>query len=236
MVGQVYHWIDSLQSVLYPRTCILCRAPGVEGLDLCGACLERLPHNRNGCDRCALPLPDGRSGICGQCQRSPPPFDRCHSALLYRDPVSHLVAGLKFQGRLHFGRLLGELLARSLQAQTVPRPELVIPVPLHSARLRARGYNQALEIARWVGRALDLPLDAESCRRVRSTAAQSDLPLGERRRNLRGAFALDRPLGVRHLALLDDVVTSGATVAELTKVLKRAGVERVDVWAVARTE
>lgn len=146
------------------------------------------------------------------------------------------MGGLKFQGSLHQGRLLGELLVRSLQARALPRPELLVPVPLHSGRIRARGYNQALEIARWVARALALPLDSASCRRMRATAAQSDLPLEERRRNIRGAFTLVRPLGVRHVALLDDVVTSGATVSELTKVLKRAGVARVDVWAVARTE
>ncbi len=237
MTGRVYQWLDRLQSALLPGTCILCGAPGAGGLDLCGACGEGLPYNRNGCTRCALPLPEGQAGgICGRCQRSPPPFDGCHSAFLYREPIAGLVGGLKFRGRLHQGRLLGELLARSLQAQPLDRPERLIPVPLHSERIRARGYNQALEIARWVARALTIPLDSESCRRTRATAAQSDLPLEERRRNIRGAFALVRPLGVRHLALLDDVVTSGATVSELAQVLKRGGVERVDVWAVARTE
>lgn len=237
MTRQVYHWLESLQAVLYPPTCVLCRAPGAEGLDLCVGCSEHLPHNPSACDRCALPLPPGQGGgVCGRCQRAPPPYDRCHGAFLYREPISRLIGGLKFQGRLHQGRLLGELLARSLQGPTLSRPELLIPVPLHPERIRARGYNQALEIARWVARALDLPLDARSCRRIRATTAQSDLPLEERRRNLRGAFALVRPLQARHVALLDDVVTSGATVSELTGVLKRAGVAQVDVWAVARTE
>lgn len=222
--------------MLYPPTCILCRAPGSDGLDLCGPCGDQLPHNRNACDRCALPLPEGQSGTCGHCQRHPPPFDLCHSALLYRDPVSQMIGGLKFNGRLHYGRVLGDLLVRSLQARALPRPELLLPVPLHPERIRARGYNQALEIARWVARPLELPIDSGSCRRIRATVAQSDLPLDERRRNLRGAFALARPLPARHVALLDDVVTSGATVAELTRMLKGAGVARVDIWSVARTE
>ncbi len=238
MAGTVYHWIDSLLSVVYPPTCVLCRAPGHRGMDLCSGCLAELPHNPSACPGCALPLPDDHplGSPCGGCQRTPPLFDHCYGAFLYREPISRLVGGLKFQGHLHYGRLLGELLSRNLRERGAAIPELLIPVPLHGQRMRTRGYNQALEIARWVTRTLAVPLDTESCARTRATAAQSDLALEARRRNLRGAFTLVRPLRARHVAVLDDVVTTGSTVSELARVLKRGGVERVDVWAVARTE
>jgi ComF family protein len=133
------------------------------------------------------------------------------------------------------GRLLGTLLTRALQQAGAPYPELLLPVPLHPARLRERGFNQAVEIARPLAQALGLPLDLNSCQRRRATAPQAGLEAIERRRNIRGAFALTRPLPARHLALIDDVVTTGSTVAELTRLLKRAGAERVEVWALAKT-
>lgn len=238
MVHKVYNWIDSLLSAVYPPTCVLCQAPGHEGMDICPGCLADLPRNRSCCPVCALPLPAGHppGSPCGACQKHAPVFDACHSAFVYREPVSRLVTGLKFHSRMHYGRLLGQLLARSLREQGAPMPQLLIPVPLHTQRIRERGYNQSLELARWVARDLDLTLDGESCSRIRSTAAQSDLSLKDRRRNVRGAFAVVRPLAADQVAILDDVLTTGSTVSELAKVLKGAGAIRVEVWAVARAE
>ena len=113
-------------------------------------------------------------------------------------------------------------------------PELLLPVPLHPKRLRERGFNQALEIARPLGRRFQIPVEARACRRIRATRPQSELALAERRGNLRGAFAVRGALTARHLAIVDDVVTTGATVSALARVLLRQGVQRVDVWAVAR--
>jgi ComF family protein len=231
-------WIEYLVAKLYPPTCVLCGAPGDQGLDLCLGCLGDMPHNRHCCSRCALPLPpEHQAGnVCGECQRRPPPFDRCHAAFRYEDPVPMLVSAAKFRSRLNIARLLGVCLLRSLRERGEALPTLIIPVPLHPRRLRERGYNQALELARPVSQGLGLPLDTKSCIRVQSTAPQAGLEKKARRRNVRGAFRAVRPPSARHVALIDDVVTTGSTVSELTKVLHRAGVERVDVWTVARTE
>ena len=238
-------WVEGLLQRIYPPTCVLCGAPGHAGLDLCPGCMSDLPHNRHACPRCALPLPEDQAfgTLCGACQRQPPPFTASHAAFLYQDPVPALVAGLKFHARFNLARLLGQCLALALVEQGVgphaeqgtERPGLIIPVPLHPKRLRERGYNQALEIAREVAAALDIPIDAQSCVRALHTRAQVGLDDRERRRNVRGAFAVLRPPAASHLAILDDVVTTGSTVAELARVLLAAGAERVDVWSVART-
>jgi ComF family protein len=145
------------------------------------------------------------------------------------------VSGVKFHDRFNLARLLGQCLTLALLEQGAERPELILPVPLHRARLRSRGYNQALEIAREVSTGLAIPLDTHSCERLLATSPQVGLDERERRRNVRGAFGLAQPLAAQHVAILDDVVTTGSTVAELALTLKRAGIERVDVWAVART-
>ncbi|QFY91146.1 ComF family protein [Magnetovirga frankeli] len=218
--------------LLFPPCCSLCGAAGVGDWDICAECLADLPRLGACCQRCALPL--AVPGLCGACMQRSPLFDRCICPLLYQGPVPGLITGLKFHNRLAHARLLAELMWQRLE-QEVEWPELILPVPLHPLRLRQRGYNQALEIARPLARRLGRPLSIRHCRRQRATSAQSELPKRQRQKNLRGAFVLDRPLGVGHLALLDDVVTTGSTVNELARLLKGAGVQRVDVWALART-
>jgi len=120
--------------------------------------------------------------------------------------------------------------------QDGPRPELLVPVPLHAERIRERGFNQAIEIARIVGRRMQIPVAARAAVRYRATPPQVDLPREQRLRNLRGAFSVEIPPGIRHVALVDDVVTTGATTSELARVLKRAGAETVEAWAIARTD
>jgi ComF family protein len=147
-----------------------------------------------------------------------------------------LVGGLKFHGKLAYGRLLTELMAEYLEPMLKHGvPELIVPVPLHPTRLRSRGYNQALELAHPLGRHLGIPIAPFICRRQRNTAPQVKQAMEGRHSNIQGAFQVVGRIQARHVALVDDVVTTGATVAELARTLKRAGVERVDVWAVART-
>ncbi len=233
----VYHWLVSALHCLYPPTCLLCGAAGHEGLDLCSGCVRDLPHNANPCRRCALPLPAGAEAgaLCGRCQIEAPVFERCHGALRYEGAVRHLVGRLKFDGKLAHGRLLCRLLGDYLEASGAQLPELLLPVPLHPRRLRQRGFNQALELARPLGRRFNVPVRASACKRIRATRPQAELELAERRGNLRGAFALRKDLPARHVAIVDDVVTTGATVSALAGVLLRHGVKRVDVWAAART-
>ena len=234
---QVYNWLKKLPSLLYPAHCLLCGAAGDQDRDLCTDCAADLPHNHHPCACCALPLPPGSpmGALCGACSRKPPPFDRCYAALQYDDNTGFLISGLKFHHKLNHARLLSQLLIDYLERQQAALPDLILPVPLHRQRLRERGYNQALEIARPIGRHFGLPIEPRLCRRIRSTPAQSGLDRKTRRKNLRQAFQLTGEVKDQTIVLLDDVVTTGSTVAELARLLKRSGAARVDVWAVTRT-
>jgi len=148
--------------------------------------------------------------------------------------MDHLLQQLKFHQKLHLATLLGELLADGLKGREEPLPECLLPVPLHPQRLRERGYNQALELARVLSSRLNIPLETTICMRQRETAPQTALDGKERRRNLRGAFTVREVTLPRHIAIIDDVVTTGTTVSELASTLRRSGVERVEVWACAR--
>jgi len=154
---------------------------------------------------------------------------------LYRTPVDALLRAFKFQGRLVHVRVLARIMSDHVQASGSRLPDLLVPVPLHPSRLRERGFNQAVELARLIGRALAIPLDTQTCQRIRLTSAQSGLTATERRRNLRNAFYV-RPMDLpRSLAIVDDVMTTGATVASMAQALRRQGVERIEVWVCART-
>jgi ComF family protein len=224
-------WAQDLGQVLLPARCLVCGERGAGGQDLCHDCRVALPWNGSACARCALPLPVP-APRCGRCRTAPPPFDGSHAALRYGFPLDRLLPRLKFHGDLAAGRLLAELGAEALAA--APRPQLLLPVPLHPARLRQRGYDQALELARPLAQALGLPLCADRLRRQRATAAQSELGAQARKRNVRDAFALRASPLPAHVAVFDDVMTTGATLAECCRLLKRAGVARVDAWAIAR--
>lgn len=153
----------------------------------------------------------------------------------YESPVPYLVGAAKFRGRLACVRLLGQLLLDAVEIGGSPLPQVLIPVPLHPGRLAERGYNQALEIARVLGGGLGLPLDRRCCHRVTATPPQAGQDEAARRRNIRGAFAAQTPFPWSRVAIVDDVVTTGSTVSELARVLRRAGALEVEVWAVART-
>jgi ComF family protein len=230
----VNNWPRIIQNWLYPPTCLLCDDPGQPGLDLCEPCARTLPYIAVACPRCAVPLAVSTPQVCGRCQKKSPVFDTAFAPLRYQEPVRHLIRSLKFGARYPAARLLGTLLAEALHDRP-NRPEALIPVPLHRSRYRERGFNQAAEIARVVSRRLGIPLDLTSCTRIRTTPAQARLSAKERRENLRNAFAVRPGLNYRHVAILDDVVTTGTTADELAKVLRKAGAERIEVWACART-
>jgi ComF family protein len=230
----LYTWMLRVQRILYPPGCLLCLGPGRRGLDLCGVCAAALPRIRHACARCALPLSQPGIELCGACQRGKSAPDRALAAFHYAPPVDRLIHCFKFRGRLVYGRVLGELLAEAVAEAGLDRPELLVPVPLHPARLRERGYNQSLILARYAGRRLGLPVSAYSVQRLRHTPPQMGLPARQRRSNLRGAFTVTAPLGVRCVAIVDDVMTTGATVVELARALRLAGVKQVQVWCCAR--
>ena len=224
--------VDSVGALLWPPRCLLCGAPGDGGRDLCAACAGALPWNGRACARCALPLP-APAPACGRCLAAPPPVHATCAAFLYGFPLDRLLPRLKFHQGLAAGRLLAQLAADA--CARAPRPDAIVPVPLHRDRLRQRGYDQALELARPVAQALGLPLREDLLRRRKATAPQSRLDAAARRRNLKGAFeVVARSPPPQHVALFDDVMTTGATVHAAARALRCAGVQRVDAWVCAR--
>jgi ComF family protein len=231
MDALVNSW-QRLQRFVLPLRCLLCGARGAEGIDLCADCAAELPRNRSCCARCALPLA-AAAAMCGECQRRAPPWDAAWAPFRYGWPLDRLESRYKFGADLAAGRVLSMLWLR--EPCPVNLPQLLLSVPLHRSRLRRRGYNQALELARPLARAAGVPLRHDALVRRRSTTAQTELDATARRRNVHGAFAVREGASLpAHVAILDDVMTTGATLAECARVLRHAGVQRVDVWSLAR--
>ena len=219
-----------------PSLCAVCRGWG-DGA-VCADCHARYARQVPRCAHCALQVPPGVV-VCGSCLVEPPAFDAACVGLDYAHPWSTLIARYKFHGGLELLQALTAPLQTALHRAAQPLPELVLPVPLSKARLRERGYNQAWEAARHLARALHLKSDVHLLLRVKDSPHQLALPPDERAANVRGVFAVEplrrTELQGRHIAIVDDVLTTGATCAELARVLKQAGAARVDVWALART-
>lgn len=198
-----------------------------------------LVPNQPCCPRCALPL-QTPAPVCGECLQRPPPFNAAFAPFVYAHPLDLLMTRLKFGRNLAAGRVLSDLWSEAIATFSPQLPGLFVPVPLHRSRLRERGYNQALELIRPLAGALQIPLAESLLSRTRATPAQANLDAATRRQNLRGAFEFHASAlggiaaeGV-HVALIDDVMTTGTTLRECARVLRRAGVGRIDVWALAR--
>ncbi len=229
-------WLARLGRVLLPTRCLVCAEAGADGHDLCVDCQRALPWNRCACAHCGLPMPEPVAA-CGRCLKKPPPLDRVHAAFRYGFPVDRLLPRFKFHHDLAAGRELADAMHAALTDAVsidADRPQALLAVPLHPKRLRQRGYNQALELARPLAKAFAIPLLHDSLRRIRDIAPQSGLGALARRRNPRGAFAVGSDAMPSHVALVDDVMTTGATLHECARVLKRAGVQQVDAWVAAR--
>jgi ComF family protein len=227
---------DKILRFFTPRSCILCNAETNSGIDLCLNCYYELPHFQGGCERCGTILLPG-SNVCSSCQVEPPPYERTIAVFEYRKPIDHLITSLKFAGNLACADVLGTLLAEKIRQayQHLQLPEIMIPVPLHTTRLQERGFNQALEIAKFIGKWLHIPIDHSSCTRNKHTHPQTQLPAHERQKNVKAAFACKLPKNYQHVALVDDVVTTGHTVREMAALLLKSGVKKVDVWCVAKS-
>jgi ComF family protein len=210
--------------------CLLCGATAV-GEAVCAACESQLPRSQVACERCALPLP--MPGTCGACLRRPPVFARALAAYEYRFPVDRMVGRFKYRADFATGAWLARRLAARCEGE--PRPELLVAPPLTRRRLRERGFNQAGELARIVGSRLDIRHQAALLERVREVPPQQALGAQARRANLHGAFRCTRRLHGEPVAIVDDVVTTGATAEALAHVLLAGGAGSVALWAVART-
>lgn len=222
-----------LLQLLLPQRCSLCRLPSPG--PVCADCRADLPWNHSACPLCARPQA-GSSHVCAVCAARPPPFDAGWSAFRYQTPVDRAVHGLKYHAGFRSAHWLGLEMARALARRPQPLPQLLLPVPLHDGRLRRRGYNQALELARALGGQLGVAVDARGARRLRATTDQIGQSAAQRRRNVQGAFTVDAVrLRGKHIALVDDVMTTGSTLAELARACRKAGAARIEVWTAART-
>lgn len=214
-----------------PQRCILCDAADA-GSQVCSACDADFPYASGArCTICAIPLP--LAEICGECLQTPPAFDSAQAVFDYAYPIDSLLGAYKFAGQLALAQLFAQKIVTRLDCEILP--DIIVAMPLHAERLKQRGFNQALEIAKIVGRALAIRVDSTSCARVRATPAQVGLRREERLKNMRGAFTCTADVAGQRIAVIDDVMTSGASVNSLSEVLRRAGAKHIDVWLVART-
>ena len=227
---------DLLESAL-PASCLLCH-DATGGAILCSGCaaeLPLLPQAR--CPVCAAPTP--ASAVCGQCLQKHPHFDATYAVWRYDFPLDKLIQAYKYGHQLALSRFFGEALKEVLPLPAVadrrPTWDRIIPLPLSEARLRQRGYNQSLELARPLGRHLGVPLDSGICSRPRHTQPQAELPLAGRAKNIRNAFACHGSLAGQALLLIDVVLSIGASLIECARTLKLHGAARVDVAVLART-
>jgi ComF family protein len=223
-----------------PHGCLICGGVTTLSYDLCKGCQLNLPYLQLGCIRCALPLPalkPSQKLTCGRCLANPPAFDKLFSLFAYEIPIPRLIMNLKFHGALAHAKLLGDLLVAKIKTDWYLKqklPDLIIPVPLHTLRLQERGFNQALEIARPVAKRLQIPINYQAIKRQKATKAQATLSGKERISNLAGAFIGLKHFSGEHIAVIDDVVTTGQTLDVFCQVLRAMGAGRIDVWCCAR--
>ncbi|HWR95610.1 MAG TPA: ComF family protein [Arenimonas sp.] len=203
--------MNLLNFSLLPARCVLCQGAGLPELDLCDACLSAMP---------------------AQTPPMPYPYGTVHAGFRYQTPIDEMIQGFKFNEQLHLGRLAARL---ALPALSDVRPDALVPVPLHARRLRERGFNQSLELAEFWGSRFALPVLGHALQRHRATRVQSSLKAAERLLNVSGAFSVKGALP-GHVALVDDVYTTGATCQAAAQALLPAGVRRVDVWCLARVD
>jgi ComF family protein len=214
-----------------PQSCALCAALSGDAL-LCDACTRALPWTTSVCPACALPTIEGT--ICGACLARPPPFAATVAAWLYAFPVDQLMQAFKYGGQLALAEPLADALVATVRRLGVLRPDAIVALPLAPSRQRQRGFNQAHEIARRVAHSIGVPL-VRGLVRVRDAAPQAGLSLEERARNMKNAFVANAAIAGRHIAIVDDVMTTGATLAAAARAARRAGAAGVDAWVVART-
>lgn len=221
------------QIMRLPSICSLCNQFHDSSMAVCTHCIEFMTPLGPSCQRCAHPLADAHYLLCGRCIKKAPYFDRALINYPFEEPLRSLLHQFKYHNGLYLGSFLCHLILKSVQDHQ-PMPQCLIPVPMHPQRVRLRGYNQAVILAKALAKKLQIPCDIKSCDKVIKTAAQASLDGEQRQKNLRHAFK-SRPLPFEHVAIIDDLLTSGRTANELARTLKKSGVRRVDVWCCART-
>ena len=220
-----------IEQLLPAQPCVLCGSMSHDGL-WCAACDRALPYLEAAhCPTCALPTPRGE--VCGQCLKHSPLFTRTAAVFGYAFPLDKLIQAMKYGDQLVLAHAFAEKLARCIDKTELP--DCVIPMPLHPAKLRERGFNQSQLLAAKIARELGLELLPHACRRVRNTPPQSTLPWKERKKNVRDAFRCDADLTGKRVALVDDVLTTGASLNALAEAVQKRGAVEISAWVVART-
>ncbi len=224
------------QHKLIQHTCPVCR--DICHTLICASCRQMLPSIQSQCFQCGLPLnmvdTTQNALRCGQCIKSPPAYDLCISPYHYALPINQFIIQLKFQHKLHYAQVLADLLISKIEQHAEGLPDCIIPVPLHKQRLRQRGFNQALEIARPIAKRYAIKLDPYCCTRVISTTPQMGQNKKARQKNIHNAFKVSPNFKHKHVAIVDDVMTTGHTVNELARILREQGTERIQIWSAAR--
>ena len=221
---------------LMPGRCLFCSMPSADDIDICAPCRADLPWLEPGCRRCALPLPDPEeSELCGRCLIDPPAFQRTEACWLYRPPLARAIATFKYHRNLGYGRSLGILMADRIASAYShgAAADFITSVPLHLRRRLRRGFNQSEMIAQLLAGQLQLPY-RPLLKRTRATPAQQTLDAEDRYHNLKNAFR-SKPLRGETVAVVDDVMTTGATADEVSRCLLAAGAGEVHIWCLART-
>lgn len=221
------------QSLRLPSICALCNQFHRNNLAVCAQCIELLTPLGPACRYCAYPLPDTHYLICGRCIKKPPYFDRTLVAYRFEEPLRSLLHRFKYHNGLYLSSFLSHLMMQAIKTED-KKPHCLIPVPMHPKRIRHRGFNQAAILAKSLARKLRIPCDVGACQKIINTAPQAGLDAEQRQKNLRHAFKT-KTLPYQHVALIDDLLTTGATANELALTLKKSGVQQVDIWCCART-
>ncbi len=227
------NWLRWLHQPPWLGDCLLCLQPTLCRALLCEHCAASLDYLTTPCPGCGYPLPPGSTGVCGDCLRHPPRWRQMRVIADYQGAWQFLVHQFKYQRQPEIASLLGQLFHQHQAPLSLP--QALLPVPMHPWRQWWRGYNQAQELTLALGREYRLPVDMRALRRIRATRSQVGLTRTERRQNLHGAFRV-RELPWRHVALVDDVITTGSTMESLCQLLRQAGVEEIEVWAICRTQ
>jgi len=229
---KITHRIARLYSKLLLTPCLLCGSH-TDQHTLCLPCTDSLPKLGHVCQRCALPITQGV--LCGQCLIKPPIRHLTHCLFPYQSPIDRLIADLKYHDRLAVSNFFALQFTQHIKARSDLMPALLIPIPLHPKRIRQRGYNQSTEVTKILSKQLHIPYDNRALTRIKNTLPQTRLPYSERKQNIRSAFKCNSPSLPSHIALIDDVLTTGHTADTAAKILIQNGVKKVELWTIART-
>jgi len=242
LVDNLYSLLGHIRAELTRRQCYLCDAPCQPPHPICENCYRDLPWNHNHCQRCQLPMDNsGKENrlICGLCLQQAPSFRVCLAPLRYEAPIQGIIQHFKYSNQRYLGQLMSGLLVDEIRdyysANEIPLPKILMPVPLHQTKRKQRGFNQAEDIADFLGRSLGLSVDRKSLIKARPTEAQASLSKSDRTKNLRDSFRIKPLQHWESIALIDDVMTTMATAEYLSALLLAAGAKEVHVWCLART-